>query len=126
MYEPARGLTRNDQALAIDPDAHALAALDAEIVARERAAGLVTPPFHRNAFGPFDMRDCVTHAPPGKLHRRAVGDFGEGFDGFGTREETDRAGGREGVQLCVLQRKTASCATPERLNHMRTHRHRGI
>src|SRR6266700_3499451 len=101
MHEPARGLARNEPAFAKDPYAHALAALDSEIVARERAAVLVMPPLHRDAFGPLDMYDFVQHAAPAKTHWRTVGHFGHGLDHLRPGEQADRAGGGEGVRLRV-------------------------
>ena len=56
------GVSRSPiEAFAVEPDAHALAALDAEIIARERAALLVAPPFHGDALGPFGMRHDMQH-----------------------------------------------------------------
>ena len=101
MHKPACGLTRNEQTFAKDPDAHALATFHAEIIARERAAGLVVPPFCRDAFRAFDMHDFVQHATPAEAHRRAVGYFGHGFDHLRPCEQADRTGGSEGIQLCV-------------------------
>jgi len=64
----------------------------------------------------------MQHAAPAKMRWWAVGHFSHGFDGFGTREETDGAGGRSAVLL-------KCCDGVSHFNmaaHMRPHRHRGI
>jgi hypothetical protein len=62
-------------------------------------AGLIAPPFCRDTFRALDMHDFMQHAAPAKMRWWAIGHFSHGFDGFGTREETDGAGGRSAVLL---------------------------
>ena len=97
------------------PDPHALAAFDAEIVARQRAAGLVAPPFHRDALGAFGADDDVAHAAPGELRRRSVGEFGRRVDRLRPREQADRAGGGGGVVLSCDSSRRQSDPHPDRL-----------
>ena len=103
-----------EQAFAVEPDPHALAAFDPEIIARQRVALLVAPPFHGDALGAFGMRDHVAHAPPGELHRRAVRHRGDRFDRLRPLEQADRAGGGEGVLLgrCLSEEGTTLSLPP--------------
>ena len=70
----------SEQSFAIEPDARAFLAFDAEIIAGERMALLVAPPFHGDALRPFGMRDFMQHTPPAKAHRRAIRHLGDGLD----------------------------------------------
>src|SRR5262245_31545953 len=81
MQKPAR-LRRLAlvQSFAVEPEARALAALDAEVVAGERRAGGVVPPFHGDALRPFGRRDLVQHVAPAEAHGRTVRHFGHGLD----------------------------------------------
>src|SRR5436305_599950 len=99
MQEPAHRLAAAHQALAIKPHAHALAALDAEIVAGQRAIVGIAPPLHRDALGAFHMRDLMQHMTPPKPHRRSVGNFGNSIHRLGAGEQANGAGGGEGVLL---------------------------
>src|ERR1700730_9315372 len=103
MQEPAR---RSGfaviKALAVEPGPQALAAFDAEIIARRGMARGVAPPLHGDAFGAFRDCDFVQHAPPAKPRRRSVGDLGDRLDRLRPAEQANRAGWREGGRLLLL------------------------
>src|SRR5437588_2614623 len=101
MQEPACWLAAANQALTKKPDAHALAALDAEVIACQRHAIRIAPPLHRDAFWPFGMRNDIAHASPGELHRWPVGHLGHRLHRLRPREQADWAGGSERVLLIV-------------------------
>src|SRR5918994_2525036 len=98
VQEPARVLhLAAKQTFAVEPDARAGAALDAEIIACERAAGFVAPPLHGDALGPFHLCDFVQNLPPAEPHRRALRHFGHFLDQFRPRKQPDGSRGSEGV-----------------------------
>src|SRR5260370_3847398 len=102
VQEPARLFElASIEAFAIDPDPHPFAALDAEIIARQRASLLVAPPFHRDALGPFRMGDLVQHAPPAEPHRRPVGNFRDRLHRLRPSEQTNRPRRAESVNLNI-------------------------
>src|SRR4051812_13224320 len=78
MQEPARlsNLAPVD-AFAIEPDAGAGFAFDAEIIAGERHALGVVPPFHGDALRTFRARHFMQDMSPAKAQRRAFRHFGD-------------------------------------------------
>src|SRR5450755_1115107 len=90
------------EAFAIDPEPHPFAALDAEIIPRQRAALRVVPPFHGDALGPFRMGDLVQHAPPAKPHRRSVGNFRDRLDRLRPSEQTNRPRRAEAILVQTI------------------------
>src|ERR1700674_2656672 len=108
MQEPAR---RSGfaviKALAVEPGPQALAAFDAEIIARQGMARGVAPPLHGDAFGAFRDCDFVQHAPPAKPRRQCVRDLGERLDRLRPTEQANRAGWREAVLFLTSPRLRA-------------------
>src|SRR5215472_8362570 len=93
------------EALAIDPDAHAVAAFDTEIIARQRAPFFVPPPFHGDAFGALDAGDIMRHPPPLEAYGRSIRHFRDRLDGFWPREQADRPDRAEAILLDHLHGK---------------------
>src|SRR5580693_5488974 len=111
MQEPARlrGFAAV-QAFAVEPGAQAVAAFDAEVIARQRLAGFVAPPLHGDALGALGEGDLVQHAAPAEPRRRPVRDFGDRLHRLRTLEQADRTGRAEAV-LGLLRSAPSPCFT---------------
>ena len=115
----ARGVVK---AFAVEPDPRALAALDAEIIARQRVALVVAPPFHGDALGPFGMRDLMRHAPPGNCTGGPSGTSAMASIGSG---RSNRRIGRAGTRLSC-SRRSCDCSAAAACRMRRHGRHRDI
>ena len=104
MQEPARrdGLAFV-KTFPIDPGARAILALDAKIIARQRASAIVSPPFHGDAFRSLRMRHLMHDAPPFEPHGRTVWHFGDCLDRLRPRKQTDRTDRSEAVLFDHLE-----------------------
>src|SRR5258708_20775126 len=96
------------EAFAVEPGAQAIAAFDAEVIARQRLACFVAPPLHGDALGAFRDGDLVQHAAPAEPRRRPVRDLGDRLDRLRALEQADRPRRADAV-LSVIRSAPSSC-----------------
>src|SRR5581483_9212245 len=102
MQEPARRVRTVVQALPVEPEAPALAVLDAVVIAQPRGVGGLAPPFAEDALGIVGGADPVQAPAPAELQRRIVGNRRDRLDRLGPREQPHRTEPRGTPGLAAL------------------------